>query len=322
MFTIKASSANQALADGIELILTAAVPETSRNGDVLVVPGPVCIEYTHPWRRVVSSPTRDANPFFHLAESLWMLAGRNDLAFLQKFVKTFDAYSDDGVTLHGAYGHRWRNHFGQDQLLAIVEELRANPNSRRAVLGMWDPSTDLQKLREGGKDVPCNTQAFFDLRGGQLNMTVTNRSNDAIFGCFGANVVHFSFLLEYMASVLQVPMGVYRQFTNNLHAYTNVFSREKLKTISLESEVCSDWNNGNLMSIPWYLWEAELFAVLNGNYAGIVDPFLANVAIPTLQAWNARKAGAPIDEVLAIVEQITSADWRVAMTEWLERRRK
>ena len=319
---LTARSANEALANGIRYLLFAGEAETSRNGDVLACPEPVLIKYLDPCNRVLRSPTRDANPFFHLAEALWMLSGRNDLAFLQKFVSTFDAYSDDGVTLHGAYGHRWRKHFGRDQLHDIAGELQKNPNSRRAVLGMWNPAADLPMLLSGGRDVPCNTQAYFDLRGGKLNMTVTNRSNDALFGCFGANLVHFSILQEFMAAWLGAPVGEYRQFTNNLHVYTSVFSREKLERICLESDLAPSSRSLPLVSIGVWDWQQELDLLLNGEIVMLDDPFLRDTATPMLEAWRMRKRGAPADEVLSELEQVMSADWRCAATEWVSRRQK
>ena len=54
-----------------------------------------------------------------------------------------EEYSDDGITLQGAYGFRWREHFGGDQLSVIIERLRNDNTDRRCVLQMWDPLVDL-----------------------------------------------------------------------------------------------------------------------------------------------------------------------------------
>lgn len=220
---ISARSVAEAAYGGLHHLARFGKEAASRNGPVIVSPDPVVIIYENPANRVLVNPTRDANPFFHLFESLWMLAGRNDLDFPQKFVSTFDQFSDDGETLHGAYGYRWREFFHYDQLKLLVQELRSNPDSRRCVLQMWDGQTDLKVALTGGKDVPCNTAAFFDTLGGKLNMTVTCRSNDAILGAFGANAVHFSILLEWVSAATGIPMGKYRQFSNNFHAYTELY---------------------------------------------------------------------------------------------------
>lgn len=139
----------------------------SRNGPVLIVPEPVLVTYAHPRERVLFNTARDANPFFHLFESLWMLAGRNDVAPLKYYVHDIDQFSDDGETFHGAYGHRWRhserrqwNTGGDclatplDQLDEIVQELREEPGSRRVVLQMWDVDQDLG-VSVKTKDKPC-----------------------------------------------------------------------------------------------------------------------------------------------------------------------
>ncbi|WP_217469305.1 thymidylate synthase, partial [Staphylococcus aureus] len=76
-----------------------------------------------------------------------MLAGRNDVAFVSGYVARMATFSDDGQTFHGAYGYRWRQHFGFDQLNAVVKALKANPDDRRCVVQMWSAQDDLG--REG-----------------------------------------------------------------------------------------------------------------------------------------------------------------------------
>jgi thymidylate synthase len=133
----------------------------SRNGPVLRVPEPVMVTYSHPRERVLFNEARDCNPFFHVYESLWMLAGRNDVAPLAYYVSRFREYSDDGKTLNGAYGHRWRYHqwdhedTDTDQLDILVAHLKTNPNSRRAVLQMWNVEDDLLKIGGFGNRIRC-----------------------------------------------------------------------------------------------------------------------------------------------------------------------
>jgi len=88
---------------------------------------------------------------------------------------------------------------------------------------MWDEFVDLGHI---GKDVPCNTVATFQ-RGtkGELNLVVFCRSNDIIWGCYGANAVHFSFLLEYMALWIGCPVGTYTQVSVNWHAYRTILDK-------------------------------------------------------------------------------------------------
>lgn len=170
---------------------TSVVKRPSRNGNVLMIDEPVTVTYTHPRERVLFNAARDANPFFHLYESLWMLAGRNDVASAAYYARQMSEYSDDGKTLNGAYGHRWRhanskslyNSAGlsgevtakHDQLDLLVAHLKADPTSRRAVLQMWNVEDDLLKIGKtgsvsaqsydaGSKDVCCNLSVMFSLR--------------------------------------------------------------------------------------------------------------------------------------------------------------
>ena len=144
------------------------VAESSRNGNVLRIEEPVTIFYSHPRERVLFNAARDANPFALLYEALWMLAGRNDLTPLTYYTKQFAEYSDDGTTLNGAYGWRWRHHITEkerdrgpvvdpeewvDQLDILVAHLKAQPDSRRAVLAMWNVENDLLKI---GGPVRCD----------------------------------------------------------------------------------------------------------------------------------------------------------------------
>src|SRR5580698_2494000 len=138
---IHATNVNDAVDNGFHYLAVAGVEENSRNGKVIVAPEPVLTTYTHPTERVLFSPLRDQNCFFTFFESLWMLAGRNDLAWPLYFNSKFGQFSDDSKTLWGAYGMRWREWFGYDQLPLVMKELKKNPNSRRVVLAMWDATS-------------------------------------------------------------------------------------------------------------------------------------------------------------------------------------
>lgn len=345
MLGISVHNVNQGLAEGLRQIQAFGELEDSRNGRVLVMPWPVQTTYEDPTARVLFSPLRDANPFFHLMESLWMLSGRNDLAWPRMFVKNFKDYSDDGVTLHGAYGYRWRFKFGMDQLELIIGELKDNPSTRRAVLTMWSPQADL--VRES-KDIPCNTHAYFDVRHGRVNMTVCCRSNDLWWGCYGANAVHFSILLEYVAGCVGLPVGRYTQLSNNFHLYPDTVShtldrRGKMRFDDLLDDACN--NDVYTSGDPYTGRRAHrvqpkdfivpLVAQIQGKrgFDDALDKFLADaaaphdypffrrVASPVYRAWACYKLGS-LGEAMEEAMKIEAGDWRRACTEWLDRRIK
>lgn len=185
------------------------VKSPSRVGDVLQIPEPVIITYRYPLQNVLFNPRRDSNCFFTLYESLWMLAGRNDIAPLNYYSSNYAAQVQDGDNpeANGAYGYRWRNHaarvpldeeipmisdginehfhgeFGSiawfDQLGLIVDHLKKNPNSRRVVLQMWTVSDDLLKV-DKTKDVACNVCAFFSIRNLQTVEVPDNLSPEEV----------------------------------------------------------------------------------------------------------------------------------------------
>jgi hypothetical protein len=297
---------------------------SSRNGKVMRLPFPAILEYTNPAERVLFDPDRDANPFFHLFESIWMLSGSNEVLLPARYAKQIREYSDDGVTLHGAYGHRWRLHFGVDQIEQVISMLRRDPDTRRAVIGMWDPHSDLDRA---SKDLPCNTHIYFDVNAPFLNMTVCNRSNDLVWGACGANAVHLSFLHEYIALATGFLQGTYYQFTNNLHVYEKHWPLFDLGVISdRDSDRDSDpYSARRVQPVPLFQthderqnFDADCRYWTDPSY-DIRTAYFAGVVIPLRKAWDAYKSGDTM-WALQYIQDCVAPDWRLACKEWIERR--
>ena len=368
--TIVADCVDAALGFGLQHLLKNGIVQDSRNGRVLRYPAPVTTMYTNPRNRVLFSPTRDANPFFHFFEGLWMLAGCNDSASVAHYAKQMSAFADEDGTLWGAYGWRWREFFGFDQLEELVQLMRRDPLTRRAVLTMWSPRGDLIPTRDrsepfqdtrGGihsKDVPCNTQVYFDPSMGRLDMTVCNRSNDAVWGAYGANVVHMSMLHEFMSLATGIPMGYYYQQSNNFHIYLDrpdvqrlvdtegarvdwctkltveyryptegfqpgglgeLRSKEKLLPVSMSQ----NWEPDEGEHFDYLRWGSSAFKLVSDPTCylqpGEHDDWFDTVAQPILLAHRAYKDG---DWLVALdrASRIAAPDWRMACSAWLERR--
>ena len=323
------------VSDGLYLtklsLLEVGKKENTRNGWVLEFPTPFCVTYTHPTERVLFYPERDANPFFHLMESLWMLAGRNDVEWISKYNKRISDYSDNGRTFHGAYGHRWRNHFRggpkefKDQLDQVMIRLHKFPNDRRAVVSMWDPNVDLV-MHNDGKDYPCNTQIFFSKRGKVLNMTVINRSNDIVWGLFGANAVHMSMLQEYMAARTESEVGTYIHFSNNAHAYLDTLEKIKDMQPDYESYLIIGDDASQYHSQPlvdnWLTFDEELALWFRNEEVNVFEnKFLSLTAFKVREGWHFWKQK-NINKAIEICKTIEDRAWRKACVEWLERRNK
>jgi hypothetical protein len=336
MIIIEANNVNDALIIGLRKLESDGVLRDSRNGPVRVFPDPVTTKYKDPTERVIFFPERDANPFFHLMESLWMISGRNDVEWISRFSSNIANYSDNGVTFHGAYGYRWRNAFPAydeggsfviDQLATIAKLLKQNPDDRRTVLQMWDASCDLGR---DGKDFPCNLIATFRINPyGYLDMTVFNRSNDMIWGAYGANAVHFSFLQEVMASWIGVQVGSYYQISTNFHAYLNTL--EKVQELSMHSTGMDPYATGAvepfpIVNGPIEEWFTDLSMFMSeGPVIGFKDPFFKKVASPVYSSWMAWKDKDDpyhLEKAIVFAEKIAATDWRLACVEWLQRRMK
>ena len=164
--------------------------EAFRAGDgVLVQPsrGGVTKEFLHvaitvndPRQRWVASRQPPLNVAFAIAEVVWIITGRNDLAFLEPWNRRLPDYVGKGPKLHGAYGHRLRNHVGVDQLTSAYQALSSNPDTRQAVLQIWDSSIDLPQPNgtPANQDIPCNVLSLLKVRAGKLEWLQIIRSND------------------------------------------------------------------------------------------------------------------------------------------------
>lgn len=303
------------------------VREDSRAGPVMVVPGPVLTATTHPTERVLVDPDRDANPFFHFFEALWMLSGRADAVFLDRFVKDFGArFAEPGGEIWGAYGWRWRTWFAApdddpiDQLEVTIRKLRTNPSDRRVVIGMWDPNLDLLANK---RDIPCNTHIYPRIHDGALDLTVCCRSNDIIWGAMGANIVHFSFLQEYLAGRLGVGVGYLYQFSNNWHIYLSLL--EKLGRVPPRLDP-TPYEGTVPIGDNWDHWDADLDAFFDatenaGTPRAYRNRWFATVVTPMwLAHWYYGEKN--YDKSIACAKNVAAPDWRRAAVEWLERRRE
>lgn len=309
----------------------------SRVGEVLEFREPVMTHYACPQERVLFCKERDANPFFHLFESMWMLAGRQDVRFPAIIVKRMAEFSDDSVKMQGAYGYRWRQKFYFDQIGYVIDHLRACPDSRRAVIQMWEPKHDVLGVEYptgtvGGlnsKDIPCNTTMYFKFDPhGSLRMTVCNRSNDAIWGAYGANAVHMSILQEYIANKLDAEVGDYTQMSDSLHVYTGGPGGEvweRVRYLGSDPEV--NYGNGDIVSCDlgakspdWDEDMKDFFAAFdagNGTLPMFRTAWWRDLIAPMWYAWADRDA-------TCLPKRSTrwEIDWFKAGREWLARHPK
>ena len=332
MKVINARNVNEALHMGINEILNFGEQIESRVGDTLEIPEPVATVYSRPWERVLISHIRDANPFFHMMEAMWILAGREDVKFLAEFNKRMVEFSDDGETFNAAYGYRLRKgnkEYCFNQLAKVIEVLQKDPNSRQAVCQIWDED-DLYKTT---KDKACNMSIVFRIRSGKLTMTVNNRSNDMLWGAYGANAVQFSMIQEYVAAHLDLAMGEYTQISNSFHVYTTgpggelwnklkdnfvPFDYDGVANLSMRHSDMGGFEHDLLQFFSTYD-RFDLSEICELNHNLWLSSYFTNLILPMLSVFCIHKNyGA--NKALLYIHRIQAEDWRLACKQWLTNR--
>lgn len=369
MQVLRVGNVCEAFAAGMSLVPKMCQMESSRAGHVLVAPTPITTFYERPMERVLFCSRRDANPFFHLMESVWMLAGRHDARWLDRYVGDFSSrFAEDDGLQHGAYGHRWRGHFGEersydsgiggyegfeaiDQILRIGEILREKPDTRQAVMAMWDPEVDLGVVK---RDIPCNTHVYFRSRpSGEsdadkrrwLDLTVCCRSNDIIWGAYGANAVHMSIMGEVVAALAGMRLGVYYQMSNNWHVYLEPYARimgvepsadgspVDVRQLHADNRYASGTIK-NLAAVAQSQIEAEdvlldarsfvrdrdMLQSGRWNHFQTRSSWFEGVVVPMQKAHDVWKEGQSERALHILHDEVWADDWRTAAREWMQRR--
>lgn len=316
--TFGGHTATQLYLEGIYALGIGGRVELTRNGSALVLPEIAVFELSDPMKRVLIDPVRDANPFFHMMEFIWMMAGRNDVGWLSSFNKNIESYANDGK-MNAAYGHRWRSEYGIDQIQNAINILTKNPDSRQAVISMWDPYLD---NRPNMKDRACNTTIMLRVKHGNLNMLVCNRSNDFFWGALGANIVHMTMLQETIAHFSNLWPGKYTVISMNLHAYTDVKNFSEMMRTLTSTDVYADRSPAPMFeagqTYAEFAGECELF-VKYGAAREYKNQFLNKTALPAYRAYMSRRMGEQ-SAAIALVNSIEAPDWREACLLWMLRR--
>jgi thymidylate synthase len=217
------------------------------------------------------------NTAFAVAETVWILSG-SDAPWIYEFNRQLRQYAEDDGILRGAYGPRMRSWNGHvDQLALALATLRGDPESRRAVIQLYDPARDAH----GHRDVPCTLSYRFHLRQGRLHMATTMRSQDLWTGLpydiFAATTLH-----ELMASWLGADLGDYHHHVDSLHLYERDLEQAAsvLDTAIPPPEVLP------ALETPWEGFDALLADVRSGrrvNHPGW-DTMVAVLA--SYQQWK------------------------------------
>lgn len=155
-------------------------------------------------------------------ELLWFLKGDTNIAYLKDHnVSIWDEWADAQGNLGPVYGHQWRswpNHRGGsdiDQISALIEDIKTNPDSRRLIVSAWNPA-DLPAMALA----PCHCLFQFYVAEGRLSCQLYQRSADVFLGV-PFNIASYALLTHMIAQVCGLGVGDFVHTFGDLHIYTN-----------------------------------------------------------------------------------------------------
>jgi len=149
----------------------------------------------------------------------WYLSGDRSVTEIKKVAKIWDKMHNGDDLVNSNYGYQWKRN---DQYGYVVNELKTNPNSRRAFISIYDAKeSEIYKY-----DTPCTLSIGFMIVNDKLNMSVLMRSNDLVYG-FCNDQYCFSKLQEMIANDLNIEVGTYYHYSTNLHIYEQHFNLKK-----------------------------------------------------------------------------------------------
>ncbi len=158
-------------------------------------------------------------------ELLWFLKGETNVKYLQdNGVSIWDEWADDKGDLGHIYGYQWRSwptpdggHI--DQIKALIEGLKNNPDSRRHIVSAWNVA-DIDTMALP----PCHTMFQFYVANGTLSCQLYQRSADIFLGV-PFNIASYALLTMMVAQVCGYKMGEFVHTLGDAHIYNNHFEQ-------------------------------------------------------------------------------------------------
>jgi len=178
----------------------------------------------NPRDRLPRVAARNFSLAYFVAETLWYLNADDSTEWISYYAPFWSNISDNNKTANSAYGARiFKTHprIGNGNIVQwdyVKEELRKDPDSRRAVIHIRTPSDSILD----SKDVPCTLSLQFFIRENKLSLHVSMRSSDIILG-LAYDVPAFTTIQEILANELGVELGEYVHTSNSLHCYERDF---------------------------------------------------------------------------------------------------
>ena len=154
-------------------------------------------------------------------ELLWFLQGSTNVRYLQEHgVRIWDEWADENGELGPVYGAQWRSWPGPDgepidQVARVVEQIRANPDSRRHLVCAWNVA-EVDKMALP----PCHCLFQFYVANGRLSCQLYQRSADVFLGV-PFNIASYALLTMMVARVTGLKPGEFVHTFGDVHIYSN-----------------------------------------------------------------------------------------------------
>ena len=130
--------------------------------------------------------------------------------------------SDKDGMINSNYGYLIYNAKNGEQFLKVKDELKKNPNSRRAVMIYTRPTMHEEYNVNGMSDFICTNAVQYLIRDNKLHAVVQMRSNDVVFG-YRNDYAWQRYVLEFLADELRIDYGDITWQVGSLHVYERHF---------------------------------------------------------------------------------------------------
>ena len=162
-------------------------------------------------------------------ELLWFLRGESNVAYLRDHgVSIWNDWADEAGELGPVYGVQWRSWPARDgrtidQISQVIEQIKANPDSRRLLVSAWNVA-ELDKMAL----MPCHTLFQFYVAGGRLSCQMYQRSADIFLGV-PFNIASYALLTMMVAQVCDLAPGDFIHTLGDAHLYANHLEQARLQ---------------------------------------------------------------------------------------------
>ena len=146
----------------------------------------------------------------------------NDIPYGDEPPKAWQYSANEHGEINSNYGHLiWSDKY-YNQFEQVINELEANPDSRRASMIYTRPSIWKEYNENGKNDFICTNSVTYYDRDSKLHAVVQMRSNDVIFG-YRNDYAWQQYVLHQLAWELHMDAGDMHWQVQNLHVYERHF---------------------------------------------------------------------------------------------------